>query len=439
MSLHLITGYAGQEHITAADHASFNMGVFGKGAFLFDRGNKFKAEIISNNLIRILDGDMMFQGRHVRLQENTYEELMIDNGTQGMKRFDLIVARYTKDVTTGIERCEFAVLKGEENASTAVEPTRADGDISEDGNALITEVPIYRVELDGLNISKLQKKIYVKKLLENPIVPKTKSMRISKTGWFRIAKIECDSLSDARGGIGNNCNIEISRSFNALSTEFKKIQLVSINNSTKFTNEISSAVTNGQLITKIRHTLDTATNTGYVDIYYSKDSSNNMLVTISNHMNYNGQYWELITPEETAETVDGVTVLGSHDFSLNYDVQTRVDRLYDVEEMSYGNKSGTTPTADTEYYSYTALKKCIVNFTFTAFYGATKAKLLTVYRYKNNGTSETVGSSFNGDGGSLSVPVTIILDVGDVIRCYASYLTEGKNTVKVTGYVQYLE
>lgn len=317
MSLHLITGYAGQEHITAADHASFNMGVFGKGAFLFDRGNKFKAEIISNNLIRILDGDMMFQGRHVRLAENTYEELMIDNGTQGMKRFDLIVARYTKDVTTGVEKCEFAVLKGEENASTAVEPTRADGDISEDGNALITEVPIYRVELDGLNISKLQKKIYVKKLLENPIVPKTKSMRISKTGWYRIAKIECDSLSDARGGIGNNCNIEISRSFNALSTEFKKIQLVSINNSTKFTDETSSAVTNGQLIAKIRHTLDTATNTGYVEIYYSNDSTNNMLVTISNHMNYNGQYWELITPELTAETVDGVTVLGSHDFSLN--------------------------------------------------------------------------------------------------------------------------
>ena len=289
---------------------------------------------------------------------STYEELMIENGTQGMKRFDLIVARYTKDVTTGVERCEFAVLKGEENASTAVEPTRADGDISEDGNALITEVPIYRVELDGLNISKLQKKIYVKKLLENPIVPKNKSMRISKTGWFRIAKIECDSLSDAKGGIGNNCNIEISRSFNALSTEFKKIQLVSINNSTKFTNEISSAVSNGQLIAKIRHTLDSATNTGYVEIYYSKDSSNNMLVTISNHMNYNGQYWELITPEETAETVGGVTVLGSHNFALNYDVQTQLNEVqnnvmgtnYDL--IANGNTNPDTASYKCEYDGY---------------------------------------------------------------------------------------
>lgn len=342
MSLHLITGHAGEQHITAADHASFNMGVFGKGAFLFDRGNKFKAEIISNNLIRILDGDMMFQGRHVRLQENTYEELMIDNGTQGMKRFDLIVARYTKDVTTGIERCEFAVLKGEENASTAVEPTRAEGDISEDGNALITEVPIYRVELDGLNISKLQKKIYVKKLLENPIVPKNKSMRISKKGWYRIAKIECDSLSEARGGIGNNCNIEISRSFNSLSTEFKKIQLVSINNSTKFADEISSAVSNGQLIAKIRHTLDTATNTGYVELYYSNDSTNNMLVTISNHMNYNGQYWELITPEETAETVDGVNVLGSHEFALNVSSIRAVTQIHSLTDITANTpKTGT--------------------------------------------------------------------------------------------------
>ena len=112
MSLHLITGYAGQEHITAADHASFNVSVFGKDNFVFERGNKFKAEIISNNLIRILDGDMMIQGRHVRLKENTYEELMLENGTQGMKRNDLIVARYSKNASTGIEKCEFVVLKG---------------------------------------------------------------------------------------------------------------------------------------------------------------------------------------------------------------------------------------------------------------------------------------------------------------------------------------
>lgn len=152
MSLHLITGYAGQEHITAADHASFNIAMFGAGEFVLDRGNKFKAEIISNNLIRILDGDLMLQGRHVRLAENTYEELMIDNGTQGMKRNDLIVARYSKDATTGIENCEFVVLKGTENAGEAVDAAYITGDITENGNDLVTEFPLYRIRLNGLNI-----------------------------------------------------------------------------------------------------------------------------------------------------------------------------------------------------------------------------------------------------------------------------------------------
>ena len=49
MSLHLITGYAGVEHITSADQGSYNAAMMGEGQFVLERGNKFAASIISNN------------------------------------------------------------------------------------------------------------------------------------------------------------------------------------------------------------------------------------------------------------------------------------------------------------------------------------------------------------------------------------------------------
>lgn len=317
MSLHLITGYAGQNHITAADNASFNIGLLGSGNFVLDKGNKFEATIISNNLIRILDGDLIIQGRHVRLAENTYEELVIENGTQGMYRNDLIVARYEKDATTGIEKCEFKVLKGEESATKGVDPNYTTGDITEQGNALVTEYPLYRIRLNGLNIEEVAQMFRVEKLLGDAVVPKSKTSTIGGIGWYRIAKMKCGSISEANGGMNNSCDIEIKRSYNSKLPEYKSIQLLSAYQSTTFCNETSKAELNANLINKIRHTVDTATNTTYIEIYYNSDTSNGNCITLSNYKNVNNRKWELIEPELTSETVEGVTVLGSHNFVIN--------------------------------------------------------------------------------------------------------------------------
>ena len=169
MSLHLITGYAGEEHITSSDHASFNIAMFGDGEYVLDKGNKFEASVITNNLIRILDGDLMLQGRHVRLKENTYEELELENGSQGMYRNDLIVVRYSKASVTGIEKCEFVVLKGEASSTQAGDPTYTTGDITELGNALITEFPLYRIKYDGLNIQEVEALFTVETTIRNKI------------------------------------------------------------------------------------------------------------------------------------------------------------------------------------------------------------------------------------------------------------------------------
>ena len=154
MSLHLITGYAGQEHITSADQGAYNMGTFGEGEFVLDRGSKFAATVVSNNSITIANGEALMQGRFIKLPVGTTESVSIDNGASGMKRKDLIVLRYSKDSGTGIESVALAVKKGTPSSSTPADPSVTTGNIT-DGTDLVNEMKLYRVNIDGLNITSL--------------------------------------------------------------------------------------------------------------------------------------------------------------------------------------------------------------------------------------------------------------------------------------------
>lgn len=147
---HLITGYQGAAHITASDQGAFNAGVIGSGDYVMLSGNQFAAEIISNNTIRINDGDAVMQGRHFNIASGQYEEVTIANGMQGMKRYDLIVARYSKDTGTGVESVELDVVQGISTSGTPSEPTPTTGNILE--GATLHEMPLYRVYLNGLTV-----------------------------------------------------------------------------------------------------------------------------------------------------------------------------------------------------------------------------------------------------------------------------------------------
>ncbi len=149
MSAHLVTGYGGVEHVTAADDGSKNAGIVGTESYVLNTESKFEAEVVSNNLIKIKDGDAIQKGRHWRIAKNDYVECAIDNGLQGLKRNDLIVARYSKNPDTGIESEEIVVIKGI-SSENPVTPEYETGDIY--GGDLADEMPLYRVELDGINI-----------------------------------------------------------------------------------------------------------------------------------------------------------------------------------------------------------------------------------------------------------------------------------------------
>lgn len=149
MAVEIITGHTGTQHLTAEAAGALHAGVIGSGKYVLTGGNQFAAEIVSNNLIKIKSGELVNQGRHMRIPVNSYEEVTIQNGTQGMKRHDLIVMRYKHDTSAQVESAELVVLKGI-SGTTAYDPVYTKGDIL--NGELQDDFPLYRVSLNGLTV-----------------------------------------------------------------------------------------------------------------------------------------------------------------------------------------------------------------------------------------------------------------------------------------------
>lgn len=148
-NLHLVTGYAGSPHVSSSDQGSLYEALIRNGQFVLDAGAKFAASVVSNNQIRVNDGELMMQGRYVKLNPGAYVDLSIDNGTQGYSRTDLIVARYTRNAGSGIEECSLVVLKGVPAESNPSDPEYTTGNLNAEG-ALQHDFPLYRVSISGL-------------------------------------------------------------------------------------------------------------------------------------------------------------------------------------------------------------------------------------------------------------------------------------------------
>ena len=153
MGMQLNTGDTGRAVSPAADGSLYSK-IFGSGCYVLSGGNEFKAEIQSNNLIKIYDGDLIMQGRHSYIPASDSDNVTINNGSQGMNRKDLIVARYTKD-STGVEDVTLQVVQGTATSGTATAPGYTDGDILKGATA--KDFPLYEVSLTGINITEVKK------------------------------------------------------------------------------------------------------------------------------------------------------------------------------------------------------------------------------------------------------------------------------------------
>lgn len=149
---YLITGYWGEPHVTAENDRGINAAIFGAGRFVLPVGEKFRAEYIGNNTIRIYDGKLMDNGAAAGIPAGSYVDLLIANAGQGMKRSDIIAFQYSQDASTLVESGAFVVIQGTETSGTAVDPALTQNDLLE-GDAAFDQMPLYRVPVSGTTIS----------------------------------------------------------------------------------------------------------------------------------------------------------------------------------------------------------------------------------------------------------------------------------------------
>lgn len=173
--MELVTGRKGVAHITSQQDRMKHQGTWGDGAYILKTGQMLEPQVQSSNEIRIRDGALMVQGALGCVKVNTYDPVTIQNGTQGMKRIDLICWQYTYDAEQDVESAEWVVIQGTPAESDPQQPAYTDGDIQQGDSPV--QVPVFAVELDGINVTG------VTTLL--PIAPTLEELnsKLQDTGW----------------------------------------------------------------------------------------------------------------------------------------------------------------------------------------------------------------------------------------------------------------
>ena len=150
MAFGIVTGHTGVEHITPSNMKALNAGICGSGQYVMSVGNKLSATLQTSNKVRIMDGYGMMEGCQFGMDAGEYADLTIENGAQGYNRIDLVVARYARNGTTGVESVQLVVIKGTASTGTASAPSYNKGSVMA---GTTTDFPLYQVNLVGLTPS----------------------------------------------------------------------------------------------------------------------------------------------------------------------------------------------------------------------------------------------------------------------------------------------
>lgn len=155
----IMTGKTGAPHVTSQQFRQMIEGTIGQGSYILQSGETLEPELVSNNVLKIRSGIMCHHGNLSVVDLGTYDEVTIQNGTQGMKRIDLVVNRYTKNDETGLEDNEWVVIQGIPDAESPVAPAYTEGNMQE--GDLVDDCPVFRLHLDGINVTAVEKLLSV--------------------------------------------------------------------------------------------------------------------------------------------------------------------------------------------------------------------------------------------------------------------------------------
>lgn len=144
----IMTGVGENDHVTPKDFRNMLIGIYGPDNYILNTGEKFATTLVSNNQLDIGTGMMCCEGNLSTDIEGASIE--ITNGTQGMKRKDLIVNRYQRNDVTQIETNSWVYIMGTADASNPVTPEYTEGSIM--AGDLIVDCPVFEISIDGLSV-----------------------------------------------------------------------------------------------------------------------------------------------------------------------------------------------------------------------------------------------------------------------------------------------
>ena len=150
----IVSGRTGSPHVTSQQFRQMLEGIIGQGSYIITSGENLKPELSSNNLLKIRSGMMAHHGCISCVDIGTYDEVTLTNGSQGMKRIDLIVNRYTRNAETEVENCSWKVIQGKPVASNPAVPAYTSGNLQNGG--LVDECPAFEVHYDGINVTEVK-------------------------------------------------------------------------------------------------------------------------------------------------------------------------------------------------------------------------------------------------------------------------------------------
>ncbi|WP_370809945.1 hypothetical protein [[Ruminococcus] torques] len=148
------TDPAAEAHICAEDDAAIYQSIVGSDGVMMI-GQQCESQVISNNKVRVKDGVIVVGGHFARIQYGDYIDCEIANGQSGRNRNDIIIAKFITTGTGGIDTYTLEVKQGASTTGSATDPTLTQNNLYESGK--IREMPLYRVVIEGLSITKVEK------------------------------------------------------------------------------------------------------------------------------------------------------------------------------------------------------------------------------------------------------------------------------------------
>ena len=157
--MEIVSGLGENPHVTSQQFRQILEGTIGQKSYIITSGENLEPELAANNLLKIRSGMMSHHGNVSSVKIGTYDEVELTNGSQGMKRIDLVVNRYTRNAETNIEKNEWVVIMGTPVASSPVAPAYTVGNLQK--GDLVDDCPVFELHYDGINVTEVKKMLSV--------------------------------------------------------------------------------------------------------------------------------------------------------------------------------------------------------------------------------------------------------------------------------------